>query len=161
MVRTAAVFVAAAALAAGFASSGRLGTGTVECSTSSFVVSFDPARRVVVSSSGRVLASASFTARSLGSACTRVPEPKAFVNAGLGSEIRIATSFRCAVAAAPIRIHVNPVRNEAGKIVGSNLSVGTGSKRLSVVVSAILKNRGDPYASRVYRARSACKLGAK
>jgi hypothetical protein len=160
MVRSAAVFVAAAAVAAGFASSGRLGTGTVACSTSSFLVSFDPTRRVVVSSSGRILASATFTTRSFGSACRRAAEPKAIVDGGLGSEIRSAVSFRCATSA-PIRIHVNPIRNEAGKIVGSNLSVGTGSKRLNVVVSAILKNRGDPYASRVYRASSACKLGAR
>ena len=45
--------------------------------------------------------------------------------------------------------------------VGSNLGVGIGAPRLRVIVSAVLKNRGDPYASRVYRARSYCKLGAK
>jgi hypothetical protein len=54
---------------------------------------------------------------------------------------------------------VKPIR-AAGKIVGSNLSVGTGGPRLRVIVSAVLENRGDPTASRIYRARSACKLGA-
>jgi hypothetical protein len=50
---------------------------------------------------------------------------------------------------------VNPIRNEAGKAVGSTLAVGTGDP-LRLVVSAVL----EPRASRVYRARSACKPGA-
>jgi hypothetical protein len=56
---------------------------------------------------------------------------------------------------------VNPIRNGSGKVIGSNLSVGTGGPRLLVIVSAVLKNRGDSNASRIYRARSACKLGAR
>jgi len=161
MRRLAAVAVAVAALAVGFSTSASIGTGTVACAMSSFSVSFDPARRVVVTSGdNKVLASASFTARSLGSECKRVAEPKGYADGGLGPEIRKTISFRCA-ANAPIRIHVNPITDEAGKIVGSNLSVGIGAPRLRVIASAVLKNRGDPYASRVYRARSYCKLGAK
>ena len=163
MLRPAAAAVAVAALAAGFvssSSSSTVVTGTVACSTRIFEVSFDPARRVVVTSGGKVLASATFTALTLGGSCRRVAEPKAFGDGGLGPEIRTATGFRCA-APAPVRIHVNAIRNTSGKIVGSNLSVGTGGPRLSVIVSAVLKNRGDPNASRIYRARSACKLGAR
>ena len=161
MLRLTAAVVAVAALAVGFGSSGTVGTGTVACSTSSFSISFDPKRRVVVTSDdNKVLASTSFTARSLGSDCKRVAEPKGYADGGLGPEIRKTISFRCA-ANAPIRIHVNPITDEAGKIVGSNLSVGIGAPRLRVIASAVLKNRGDPYASRVYRARSYCKLGAK
>jgi hypothetical protein len=160
MLRTAAAAVAVAALAVGFTSSSRVATGTVACSTSSFQISFDPKNRVVVTSSGKVLASADFVSRSLGSSCRRVGDPKQFVNGGLGSEIRSAASFRCA-ASEPIRIHVNPITDEAGKRIGSSLGVGIGTTRMRVIVSAILKNRGDPYASRVYRAAAYCKLGAK
>jgi len=159
MLRTAAAAVAVAALAVGFASGARVGTGTVACSTSSFQVSFDPKQRVVVTSNGKILASADFTSRSLSSSCRRVAGPKQFVSGGLGSEIRRPLSFRCA-ASEPIRIHVNPITNEAGKRIGSSLGVGIGSTRMRVIVSAILKNRGDPYASRVYRAAAYCKLGA-
>jgi hypothetical protein len=160
MLRLTAAAVAVAALAVGFGSGGGVGTGTVACGTNSFQISFDPKQRVVVTGDGKMLATASFTARSLGSACRRVAEPKAFLDGGLGAEIRRPISFRCA-ANEPIRIHVNPIRNDAGGIVGSSLSVGIGAPRLKVIASAVLKNRGSPYASRVYRARSYCKLGAK
>jgi ABC-type amino acid transport system permease subunit len=161
MLRAAAAAVAIAALAVGFGSTTAVRTGTVACSTNSFAISFDPKQRAVVTSSGQVLATASFTSRSLGSSCRRVSEPKRFSDGGLGAEIRRAISFRCA-ASQPIRIHVNPITNEAGdKIVGSSLSVGIGTTNLRVIASAVLKNRGDPYASRVYRARSYCKLGAR
>lgn len=156
MLRSAAAAVAVAALAAGFTSSSNVGTGTVACSTRIFEVSFDPARRVVVTSGGKVLASATFTARTLGGACRRIAEPKAFGDGGLGPEIRTATGFRCA-ASAPVRIHVTPIRDKAGKMIGSRLSVGTGGPQLRVIVSAMLESR----ASRIYRARSACKLGAR
>jgi hypothetical protein len=156
MLRPAAAVVAVTALAVGFGRSDRVVTGTVACSTNSFEISFDPARRVVATSSGKVLASASLTSLSLGGTCRRVPDPKTFARAGLGPEIRSKLAFRCA-ASAPVRIHVSPIRNGAGKIVGSTLDVGTGARRLQVIVSAVLKGSG----SRVSRARSACKLGAK
>jgi hypothetical protein len=161
MLRTAAAAVAIVALAVGFGSTAAVRTGTVACSTNSFALSFDPKQRAVVTSSGKVLASASFTSRSFGSSCRRVSEPKRLLDGGLGPEIRSAISFRCA-ASEPIRIHVHPITNEAGdKIVGSSLSVGIGTTRLRVIAAAVLKNRGDPYASTVYRARSYCKLGAR
>ena len=160
MLRLAAATVAVAALAVGFGSSGGVRTATVLCATSSFQISFDPKQRVVVTSGGKTLASASFTARTLGDACRRIPEPKGFTDGGLGPEIREKIAFRCA-APEPIKIHVNPIRNEPGKIVGSFLSVGIGAPKMRVIASAVLKSRGDPYASRVYRARSYCKLGAR
>jgi len=160
MLRLAVAAIGVAVLAVGFGSTAGVGTGTVACSTTSFAISFDPKQRAVVTSSGQVLASASFTSRSLGGACRRIAGPKRFLDGGLGAEIRRAISFRCA-ASEPIRIHVNPITDEAGKVVGSYLGVGIGTTKLRVIVSAILKNRGDPYASRVYRARSYCKLGAR
>jgi hypothetical protein len=158
MLRPAAAAVAVAALAAGFASgssNGTVVTGTVACSTRIFEVSFDPARRVVVTSGGKVLAAASFTALRLGGSCRRIADPKGFGDGGLGPELRTATGFRCA-APDTIRIHVSPIRDKAGKIVGNKLSVGTGGPQLRVIVSAVLRSG----TSRIYRARSACKLGA-
>jgi hypothetical protein len=55
---------------------------------------------------------------------------------------------------------VNPIRGgNTNAVVGSNLVVGIGSP-LRVIASAILRNKGDPYGSRVYRAATYCKLGA-
>jgi hypothetical protein len=151
-----AAMVAVAGVAAGAPS---LRTATAACPYTSFTVAFDPKRQVVVRGEGRMLASATFTSRTLGAACRRVPEPKAFRDGGLGRELRIRLGFRCATTAR-IRVHVNPIRDERGAIVGSSLSVGIGDP-LRVIVSAVLKNKGDPYASRIYRAAEYCKLGAR
>ena len=123
-------------------------------------MAFDPKRQAVVNDGAHVLASASFTSRTISSRCRRVAEPKRMVSAGLGGEIRGRTSFRC-LTTQPIRVHVNPIRNDAGAIVGSSFQVGIGTDAsLHVIASAILKNKGNPYASRVYRAATYCKLGA-
>jgi hypothetical protein len=161
MVR-AAVLVAlvATGLAAAASGSRQVSTATAVCATHSFTMTFDPKRQAVVTDGAHVLASASFTSRAVSSRCRRVAEPKRFVDGGLGPKIRTRTSFRC-LANKPIRVHVNPIRNEAGAIVGSSLQVGIGTgARLRVIASAILKNKGNPYASRVYRAATYCKLGA-
>jgi hypothetical protein len=154
------VVLAALALAAPASSSTSRLTATAVCATHSFTMTFDPKRRAFVTDGTRVLASGSFTSRAVSSRCRRVPEPKRFVGAGLGPEIRARTSFRC-LATKPIRVHVNPIRNEAGAIVGTSLEAGIGTDAtLRVIASAILKNKGDPYASRVYRSSTYCKLGA-
>jgi hypothetical protein len=151
--------VAAAALPAG-SGSRQVGTATALCTARSFTVAFDPKRRVVVTDGVHRLASATFTSRLISGRCRRVAGPRRYLDGGLGSQIRARTSFRC-LATRPIRIHVNPIRNDAGAIVGSSLQVGIGSaSRLRVIASAILKNKGNPYASRVHRAATYCKLGA-
>ena len=154
------VVLAAALVAAPASSSTMRLSATAVCTTQSFTMTFDPKRRAVVSDGTHVLASASFTSRAVSSRCRRVAEPKRFLDGGLGREIRARTSFRC-LATKPIRVHVNPIRNDAGAIVGTSLQAGIGTDaRLRVIASAILKNKGDPYASRVYRAAAYCKLGA-
>ena len=158
MARAVLVALAAVGLAASSGSQGS--TATAVCATHSFTMTFDPKRRAFVTDGTHVLASGSFTARSVSSRCRRVREPKRFIDGGLGPEIRARTSFRCR-AIRPIRVHVNPIRNEAGGIVGTSLQAGIGTDaRLRVIASAILKSKGDPYASRVYRAAKYCKLGA-
>jgi hypothetical protein len=154
------VLVAAAGFAPADAGSRNVSTATAVCAAHSFTMAFDPKRQATVSDGeGHVLASASFTSRAISSRCRRVPEPKRYVSGGLGSAIRDRTSFRC-LTTQPIRVHVNPIRNDAGAIVGSSLQVGIGTDaRLHVIASAILKSKGNP-ASRVYRAATYCKLGA-
>lgn len=159
------VVLAAAAVAAA-ASSSVAGaptrqTASAVCTTHSFTMTFDPKRRAVLTDGGRVLASATFTARSISGRCRRVREPKRFLYGGLGKAVRGRMSFRC-LAAQPIRVLVNPIWNrDTGAVVGSSLQVGVGTaSRVRVIVSAILKNKGDPYASRVFRAAAYCKLGA-
>lgn len=123
-------------------------------------MTFDPKREAFVTEGTHVLASGSFTSRSVSGRCRRVSKPKRFLDGGLGREIRARTSSRC-LTTKPIRVHVNPIRNDAGAIIGTSLQAGIGTNaRLRVIASAILKNKGDPYASRVDRAATYCKLGA-
>ena len=161
--RTAVALLAASAAvaAAGLASGASpVGTATAVCPVTSFAVAFDPKRQVVVTSGGRLLARVSFDRRIVGESCRRVGRPKAFRDGGLGREIRFAVGFRCA-ATAPIRVHVNPIRDgdHPGKLLGSALAVGVGDP-LRTIVTSVLKNRGDPKASRLYRAAAYCKPGA-
>jgi hypothetical protein len=162
MARVAALLAAAAAIGTAFvAAPPSVRTVTRACSTSSFTIVFDPKRRAVVTDGARhVLASASYTSASFSSRCRRVAEPRALVDAGLGPATHGATTVRC-LTSQPIRIHVHPIRNDADAIVGSSLSVGFGAPRLRVVVAAVLKNKGSPYAPQLYRARAYCKLGAR
>jgi hypothetical protein len=152
--------LAAAVLGAAASGSRQVSTATAVCGTHSFTMAFDPKRRAVVTDGTHVLASVSFTSRSVSSRCRRVAGPKRYLDGGLGAEIRRAISFRC-LATKPIRVHVSPIRDDAGAVVGSSLQAGIGTDaRLRVIASAILKNKGNPYASRVYRAATYCKLGA-
>jgi hypothetical protein len=161
MVRAAVLVVLGAAGFVAGSGAREVSTATAVCASRSFTMAFDPKRQAVVSDGTRVLASASFTSRAVSGSCRRVPAPKRYVGGGLGAPIRARTSFRC-LANKPIRVHVNPIRNDAGAIVGSSLQVGIGTDaRLRVIASAILKNKGDPQASRVYRAAAYCKLGAR
>jgi hypothetical protein len=117
-------------------------------------VMFDPKTRVVAVAADARLGFASFTERWVSGACRRVPEPRAFVGK-LGPELRRPLRLHCA-ASKPLRIHVNPIRGD-GAVVGSSFQVGFGDP-LQVIASAILKNRGSPYASRIYRDPKYCRL---
>jgi hypothetical protein len=151
----------AAASAASVAGAPEVSTATAACGTHSFAIRFDSRRRVVLTDGGGVLASATFTSRSISSRCRRVRTPKRYLYGGLGKAIRGRTSFRC-LADRPIRVVVNPIRDRnTGVIVGSSLQVGIRTASgLRLIVSAILKNKGEPSASAIYRAAANCKLGA-
>ena len=158
-VAAAATAVVATALASGSGSKS-IGTATAVCGTHTFTIAFDPKRRAVVTDGQHVLASVTFASRAVSSRCRRVPGPRRYLDGGLGREIRRKASFRCQTTR-PIRVHVNPIRDDRDAIVGSNLSVGIGTAtRLRVIASAILKNKGDPYAPHAYRAAAYCKPGA-
>ena len=164
MARVAVLLAAAAAIGttAFAAAPASIRTVTRACSTTSFTMAFDPKRRAVVTDgAGHVLATSSYTSASVSSRCRRVAEPKGYVDGALGPEIHSAMTFRC-LTSKPIRIHVHPIRNrDTNAIVGSSLIVGIGAPRLRTIAAAVLKNKGDPYAPQLYRARAYCKLGAK
>jgi hypothetical protein len=130
------------------------------CPTRTFNVAFDPTRQVIVTAGERPLASATFSRRAISGRCRRVREPGAVVSGRLGAGIYARTAFRC-MATKPIRIRTHAIVNgDTGGIAGSVLLVGIGSPRFRVIVSAVLKNKGDPKASRIYRAAAYCKPGA-
>ena len=163
MARLVVVLAVAAAAAAGSASvagAPALSEATAACATHSFTIAFDPKHRAVLTDGAHVLASVSFTSRFISGRCRRVPDPNRYYSGGFGVGIGTRTSFRC-LSSKPIRVHVNPIRNDAGAVVGSSLQVGIGTDaRLRVIASATLSRKGGRYSSRVYRAATYCKLGA-
>ena len=136
------------------------GLANAVCPTRTFNVAFDPTRQVVVTAGERRLASATFGRRTISSRCRRAGEPRVVASGRLGPGIYTRTAFRC-TATKPIRIRTHAIVNgDTGGIAGSVLLVGVGSPRFRVIVSVVLKNKGDPKASRIYRAAAYCKPGA-
>jgi hypothetical protein len=149
----------AAALALGAAATGAApgapGPRTGACTARMFTVSFAPARNAVVKSRGTRLGVVSFTSRWLSPACHRVAQRRAFAGTGLGLAMRRSVLLRC-TAPKPIRIQVHPVLSgDSNTIIGSVLIVGTAGP-LRAIVSVVLKNKGDPQASRIYWAGRYC-----
>src|ERR1044072_2181238 len=130
-------------------------TKTVACTAKVATISFDPRSGAEIRSGSALLGTASFTSAELSRACTSVPEPVGYVDPGLGSELRRAVGARC-TSPNPLRLPVNAI-TEKGKSVGSNLLLGTG-RRMTVIASAVLKNKGDAKASGIYIAHRYCRL---
>lgn len=125
----------------------------VRCEGTSFRVAFDPADRVTMTSGGHTLASASFEGRSVDDGCAAVEEAQTSSDALLGAGVYRRLTVECAVPAEPV-VQVHPIVEGGAAVVGSVLSVAVPGPRL--VVSAVLKNRGDPAASRLYFAEKYC-----
>jgi hypothetical protein len=122
-----------------------------------FTLAFDPDRNAVVTSHGARLGAVSFTRRWLSAACRRVAQRRNFAGDGLGRAVRRSVQLRC-MAPKPIRIHVHPILSgDTYTFIGSVLIVGTAGPP-QAVVSVVLKNKGDPQASRIYWARAYCKV---
>jgi hypothetical protein len=117
--------LAAALIAAPAASAERtasFGGRTVACQVPSIALSFSP-KQVVVSSGGRILVRATRTTRSFSSACQRVPNPRSVVRDNLDSRNGPRGRAACPLARPRITIAVMPVRNGAGRTVGTRVTV--------------------------------------
>jgi hypothetical protein len=137
--------------------------GVVACDLTSVHVSFDPAARVSVTAADTTLASATFDDRRASADCEVDPgavrttmESTPYDSTALSEGLYRRAEFDCRVAGG-VRIDMHPIFNaNIGRNDGSTLLVLDGMR---VVVSAVLKNKGDPRASRVYHAPRYCTLG--
>jgi hypothetical protein len=131
----------------------------VSCAPGTFHVVFDPARRATLTRAGRQVAFASFRARSADGACGRAARretlPRATSEARLGAGIYRRVQLECTVTR-PVQVIVHAILdgNHPGKIAGSTLGLQTAK---TTVFGAVLKNQGDPNASRIYRAPAFCR----
>jgi hypothetical protein len=132
----------------------------VSCAAGTFQVAFDPARQVTLRRNGRQVAFASFEKRSADGACGRAAHrrtlpPGRTSEARLGAGIYRRVELECA-APSRVRVTVHAILdgNHPGKIAGSTLGLETAK---TTIVGAVLKNKGDPNASRVYRAPAFCR----
>jgi hypothetical protein len=148
-----AAFLAASCGGGDQRSSGPTLRANVRCDGASFQVAFDPADGVTMTGGGHTLASATFDERSVDDGCVAVREARAFSDDLLGAGVYRRLTLECAIPAKPV-VQVHPIVGDGAAVVGSVLSVAVPGPRL--VVSAVLKNRGDPAASRVYFAEQYC-----
>jgi hypothetical protein len=134
--------------------------GVFSCTASALRVEFDPTSGVIVNADGGVLAAATFTRRQVSEDCSLVPGAPRTTEDGspydsdlLAKGIYGRAEIECTVAGG-VRIDVHPIFNaDIGRNDGSVLLVADG---MTVVVSTVLKNKGDPRASRVYHAPRYC-----
>jgi hypothetical protein len=150
-----ALLIAAAAAGGASGASRVRGTETVACGVRSFAVVFAPRRNAVVSTGAVRLGAVSFTSQWLSPSCRRVAQQRPFSFRALAGPVRRSVRLRCA-GPKPIRIRVHPILNgDTNGFIGSVLIAGIGTPPRAVV-SVVLKNRGDPQASRIYWSRSYC-----
>ena len=98
----------------------------------------------------------SFTSRWLSPICRRLTQQRPFASDDLGRAVRRSVILRC-TAPKPIRIQAHPIlSSDTNTFIGSVLIVGTTSPARAIV-SVVLKNKGDPQASRIYWARRYCR----
>jgi hypothetical protein len=129
---------------------------TAACAARGFTVSFNPAASAAVANQGQ-LALISFTKRWLSPSCRSVAAPRVYRENPL-VETHRRMVIRCA-APRSIKIHVNAIingDNPRKEPIGNTVVVGFGEP-LTVIASAVLKNKGDPQATSLYRSRRYCK----
>jgi hypothetical protein len=130
-----------------------VGTALVACDAQTVRVAFDPTTSVEVTSGDRTLAVATFTERRLDADCRDahgdVRSDDRLNRQGIYRRAELECRLRNA-----LHIRVNPIFNaDVGRNEGSALLVLDGD---FVVAAAILKSKGDPNASRIYRAQRSC-----
>jgi hypothetical protein len=134
--------------------------GVFSCTATALHVAFDPASGVTVTASDQPLASATFTRRQVSEDCSAVPgaprttmENSPYKDDLLGNGVYRRAEFECAIPGG-VRIDLHPILNaDIGRNDGSVLLIADG---MTLVVSSVLKRKGDPRANRVYHARRYC-----
>lgn len=131
-----------------------VGKAVVSCDARTVLVAFDPTASVEVTSGDRTLAIATFTERRLNGDCPDAAGPDVRRDDGLDRRgIYRRADLECRLRDR-LHIRVNPIFDaDVGRSNGSAVVVFDGD---SVVAAAVLKNEGDPKASRVYRAPKSC-----
>ena len=135
--------------------------GVFSCDSTAVRVSFDPTTSVRVAAGDAELATATFTERRVSNACDvirgapRTTAQRSPYDADLlGEGVYRRVQLDCAVSGG-VRIYVHPIFNtDIERNDGSVLLLVDG--RTTIVLSAVLKNKGDPLASRVYHAPRYC-----
>jgi hypothetical protein len=149
---------AAAGQIAGSASGAADPQATSSCTTRRFAFQFDPKKSAKVVDR-TTLGFASFGSRWVATTapCRRAAQPRVYRDTPL-RETRGAVRLRC-TSPRPIKIHVNGIVNgdsSTGARIGNTIVVGFGEP-LTVIVSAVLKNKGDPNATSIYTAAGYCR----
>jgi hypothetical protein len=131
----------------------------VTCVAGTLRVAFDPANRVTVTRGGQRVVFASFDRRNADGACGAAVHRKtipATDDGLLGGGISRRVELSC-TATGPVQVAVHAILDgdHPGRSVGSTLTLRVGR---TTILSAVLKNMGDPIASRVYRAKRVCRL---
>jgi hypothetical protein len=134
--------------------------GVFSCGASAIRVEFDPTAGVTVKTGDGALAAATFTQRRVSEDCSLVPgaprttmEESPYDDDLLAKPIYRRAELECMVAGG-VRIDLHPIFNaNIGRNDGSVLLIADG---MTIVVSSVLKNKGDPLANRVYHAPRYC-----
>jgi len=154
----AAVVIGAASAAARQDARAKLGFEVATCKAGTVRVVFDPARSVVVTRAGRRVAFASFDGHSADGACGAAVRQTTLAvtdDSLLGPGIYRRAAFACTTSK-PLRVAVHAISDgdHPGRTLGSSLTLSVGR---ATILGAVLKNKGDPNASRVYRAARFCR----
>jgi hypothetical protein len=136
--------------------------GLVSCDTTSVHVSFDPTREVRVTDGDSTLARAGFGEQEVSNDCDVTREGAAPNTAKASPYDPRALPARGTYAQAEFDCRIpSGVAIDAHPILNGNTGVNDGSNVLllsgkAIVLSAVLKDKGNPDASRVYHAPRFC-----
>jgi hypothetical protein len=120
----------------------------VSCEAAAVTITFDPRTEVTVESDGLMLATASFSERGITEDCREAASSRTWNYGRVGQGHYSAATIECEITDR-LGVHVNPIIDSSGDVIGSSLSIASGLKP-ERIAGAVLKNQDDPQASRIY-----------
>ena len=134
--------------------------GVFSCSSTALRVEFDPASGVTVSGDDGALATATWTERRVSDDCAIVPgAPRTTIESSpyngrlLAKPTYGSAELECTIPGR-VRVDLHPIFNaDIGRNDGSALLIANGT---TLLVSSVLKKKGEPLANRVYHAPRYC-----